>query len=615
MNFLFPLGLLGLIGVPILILIYIIKSKYSEQTVSSTYLWTLSERFLKRKRPVSPITGIISLVLQVLAVTVISLIIAHPVITIPDSAKEYCFIIDASGSMNMEADGETRFDRAKDAIEKLIDSSTDGSRYSLVSVSDVTVTVYDQITDKKQATRLLNELKVGFADPENTDAIGIAQAYFNENAGVKTYLITDTSYEKTENITLINVAKYEKNIGISDITWSLSGGVLTVNGNVDSYGYDKDVEISLFVDRGETASAKATVAVSAGESSQFSLTATLKSFTSLKLTANTNDDMRVDDEYIIYNIKSESTYSILLVSDTPFFMETVLGAVGYDKITVKTQDEYSSSDRGYGLYIFDCCSPKEIPTDGAVWFIDPQGSVPDSGFSVQGEVELSRGERLDITSSSSSISKKLVAGVEGNEIYITEYVKCSLYRGFTTLFSYKGNPLIFAGSNNVGHREVVIAFDLHDSNLPMLVDYVVLVKNLMTYSFPDIVETTNYYAGQEAVVNVVSNCESIRVEAPSGEITYLSTDSATSSFVLAETGSYKLTVTVSDIPREYYIYSSLPKAERDPAPAADGIAIQGEADEGGFDGTFDPLIILFISLAVLFLADWMVYCYEKYQLR
>ena len=56
MTFLYPLGLLGLLGIPVLIIIYIIKSKYTEQTVSSTYLWKLSERFLK-KRIRSPVHG------------------------------------------------------------------------------------------------------------------------------------------------------------------------------------------------------------------------------------------------------------------------------------------------------------------------------------------------------------------------------------------------------------------------------------------------------------------------------------------------------------------------------------------------------------------------------
>jgi len=43
--------------------------------------------------------------------------------------------------------------------------------------------------------------------------------------------------------------------------------------------------------------------------------------------------------------------------------------------------------------------------------------------------------------------------------------------------------------------------------------------------------------------------------------------------------------------------------------------LQGEATASGLDGEFDPLIILLVCLIVIFAADWMVYCYEKYQLR
>ena len=68
MRFLYPLGLLALIGVPLLIIIYILRSKYNEQTVPSTYLWTLSEKFFKRRNPFSGLTGIISLILQILMV-------------------------------------------------------------------------------------------------------------------------------------------------------------------------------------------------------------------------------------------------------------------------------------------------------------------------------------------------------------------------------------------------------------------------------------------------------------------------------------------------------------------------------------------------------------------
>ena len=615
MNFLFPLGLLGLIGIPILILIYIIKSKYAEQTVASTYLWTLSEKFLKRKRPVSPLTGIISLVLQILAVAIISLIIAHPIITVPDSAKEYSFLLDASGSMNMETEGVSRFERGKDEIESIINRATDGSRYSLIVVSDVTTTVFEQTTDKKQAIELLNAVEEGYVAVDQTDALGEAQGYFDENPSVLTYLVTDTTYESVTNIEVINVAADEKNASLGGVIWDLSGGQLTIKGNVCAHGQDRDVTVSAYADGGEEAVATTQLQVKADETVSFELTAMLKTFTSLRLVISGEDALSHDDEYIIYNVKSEDTYSILLVSDTPFFLETALGAVGHTKVDVISSEDYNSTIRGYGLYIFDCCTPTQAPNDGAVWYFDPKGSIPDAGFSVQGEVVLSRGELLEKTTSSSSVAKKMIRGIEGDEIYISEYVKCSLYRNFTTLFSYKGNPIVFAGTNAGGHREVVFAFDLHNSNLPMLVDFIVMVDNLMTFSFPDVIEEVNYFAGDEASVNVIANCNSIRVQSPLGKVTYLNTDLATATFPLSEAGTYTITVTVSNIPSEFYIYSAVPEAERIPSPSAERIGLQGEASTDGFDGTYDPLMVLFICLALLFLADWMVYCYEKYQLR
>lgn len=57
MSLLYPLGLLGLLAIPVLIIIYIIKSKYTEQVIASTYLWELSEKFLKKRRRINRFAG------------------------------------------------------------------------------------------------------------------------------------------------------------------------------------------------------------------------------------------------------------------------------------------------------------------------------------------------------------------------------------------------------------------------------------------------------------------------------------------------------------------------------------------------------------------------------
>ncbi|MBQ8322374.1 MAG: VWA domain-containing protein [Clostridia bacterium] len=614
MSFLYPLGLLGLIGIPILIIIYIIKSKYTEQTVSSTYLWTLSERFLKRKNPISRLTGIISLVLQILAIALISLAIAHPIITVPDLADEYCFILDASGSMNMTSGDKTRFERGKERIAEIIDDSVDGSIYSLVYVGNTTNAVFEQISDKEQAKLLLTETEPVYNAADFTDAIGMAQGYFDKNSGMQTYLVTDKSYQNHENVTVINVAGSENNYGISGVTYTVKDNRLTVNGQVTSYQKDASLGVELYVDDGAEAKANGTIVARAGVPTAFQLTCAIGKFSSLKVSVSNADALAYDNEYVIFDVTSESSYDTLLVSDTPFFLQSALETLMNARLDVVSTKAYAGQS-GYGLYVFDCFTPEALPKDGTVWLVNPTQSVSESGFSVQGEVSLEAAEKLVLEESSSSTMTKLTADMAREDVYVMKYVKCGLYRNFTTVYSYNRNPVLFAGTNGYGNREVVFAFDLHDSNLPVLFDYAVIMRNLIEYSFPEVVERTDYYCGDTVDINVPANCESIRIDSPNENVSYLNTDNATCTLKLDEVGVYTVTMTVGSSQRSFNIYASMPEEERIPTLVETEICLLGNATDGGFDGVFDPLMILFIALAVIFLADWGVYCYEKYQLR
>ncbi len=621
MSFLYPLGLQGLIGIPILILVYIIKSKYTEQTVASTYLWTLSEKFLKRKRRPSPLAGIISLIIQILAVTAASLAIAHPTITVPNAAGEYCFILDGSGSMSMDAgDPEqtvTRFEAGKQAVKERINDAIDGSIFTLIYAGDTTGVIFERVEDKEQALLLLDELEPAHNTLRLTDALGLAQGYFNENPSILTYLVTDTAYETAENVEVVNVASPVENYSLSEVSHTRLGDEITVTGMVTSYASDATLTLELCIDGTEPPAAVQTFSVKAGEPAVFALTAEADTYASVSVRIKETDGLASDNLCTLYNISSENSYNTLLISERPFFLESVLKSRLGARIDVVKPEDYNGQ-RGYGLYVFDTVDPStmsSLPTDGTVWLVNVAGSVEGAGYTVQGEVTLNKAEPLSKSDSSSTATAKLTEDLQGDGIYMTRYIKCGFYRNFTTLLSYKGNPVVFAGTNEHGNREAVFAFDIHDSNLPLLYDFTVLIRNLIRYSFPDMVDTTAYVCGESATVNVIANCESIRVESPSGEVSYLKTDGASDSIRLSEVGTYTVNMTVAGSAREFYLWSAMIPEECDPNPTAEAVALQGTPIEGGFDGKFDPLMILFIALIVLFLADWMVYCYEKYQLR
>ncbi|MBO5287527.1 MAG: VWA domain-containing protein [Clostridia bacterium] len=614
MKFLFPMGLLALIGIPIIIIIYILQSKYSEQTVNSTYIWKLSDKFMKKRNPLSGITGLISLILQLLTVAVIALLLSRPIFTLPGAAKEYCFVLDSTSSMSMYEGKETRFDKAKSEIIKVINRSRDGSSFSLVSVSGEVIREFDLVNDKKTAIELVEKLQVSQSSTLDEELVKTAQDVFDQNTSTIIYLATDKGYTKHDNIEVIDVGSPgNDNYGIFDVKYNLLGGELSVDAQVASYNKDAEVVVKLSIDGAEATEFK--FEVKAGEKTPINLKAPCTYFEQFKVELGNNDGYMLDNSVITYNMKSDKTYSILIVSDEGFFFEAVIDALVDSRVETVTFAEYEKMTETYGLYIFDSCTPKSLP-DGAVWLINADESIPNSGFGVRGRIEVPGGDVISKSSSSATNVRHLLRGVGNSEIYLTKYVKYSgMYLNFHTLYTYESNPIIFAGANGLGHRQVVCGFDLHTSDFALTTDFVILMRNFLEYSFPNVIERTGYTVGEDAIVNIVANAENLKALSPSGRDIYIDTDGASALLALDEVGTYTISMSLGGVDTNYRIYSCADPTESEPVFEDGELTISGERTYSNIDGEYDPMTLLFICLAILFFADWGVYCYEKYQLR
>lgn len=612
MSFTYPLGLLGLIGIPILILIYIIKNKFTEQIVPTTYLWTLSEKFLPKRKPISLVSGIISLILQIIAVITLSLAIAHPIITLPNSAKEYCFILDASGSMNTVTIEGTRLEVGKDKIEEIIYSSTDGSKFTLIYAGDTNRVVYEKLGDKDKAVQLLNKLEPSGMSVSYNGILNQVQEYFNSNKSLVTYLVTDKQYT-SNNVEIINVSNNESNYSVIDTNYLIIDSKLQISGHVISYTNDTTLNLDIYVN--DLLEGTVNVDVIKGQEAEFNFESETLSFESIKVVIKNEDSLSLDNTNIIYNLEKKLEYKALIISDNPFYLYNAITTVGNADVFVISPSNYSENIVGFDLYIFDSFTPTNLPSDGTIWLFGVEDSINGAGFSVKDIIEDEDGFKLSYPNNSTALYKTLTNGLSKEDIYVCKYVKYGLYKNFTTLLTYEGNPIVFTGLTDKGCREVVFAFDLHDSNLPLLMDYLLFTKNLLDYSFPEILEKSLYTCGDIVEVNVLSNCDSIRIESPKGNISYLDTSLEIADFVVSEAGTYNITVVIGDEVKEIQIYVSLPTNESFNDEEIQEMSLQGELENNYSDGIYNKLIIFFIILAVIYLADWVVYCYEQNHLR
>ncbi len=621
MSLQYPLGLLGLLAIPLLILIYVLKNKHTEQVIASTYLWTLSERFLKRKNPISRLAGIISLILQILAVTFISLSIAQPIFTLKNAARDYVFILDGSGSMAYESKGKTRFELAKEEIEDIVKDSVSGSTYTLIYAGDSTSVLFEGVADKLHALSLLGEAELTASSSSLKESQGLAQSYFNENPAAKIYLLSDKAYESVENVEVINLSAKVENYALSPLTCTVEEGRLAVSGEACSYESDRELTLDLEVNRGgQVLREEQKLAVAKWEDEQsaqpFTFLVEGNTYDSVKVSIREGDALPQDNVSMLYSASERKKGDILIVSDNnEFFLRSAIQALpNAPKITSVKGEEYDQATTGYGLYIFDSYKPEILP-DGEVWFINPKTSLTGAGFTVQGSFDLPKPHALTYSSSTASRVVSILKNTLKSDISIRQYVKCSFDRNFSTILSYDGNPLLFAGVNDENNRQVVFAFDFNRSDFVLNVNFVTLIRNLLDYTFPSMVDSTTQVCGESLAINILGDNRSVRVETPSGKIATLGAEGDLVEYTMKEVGTYKITQIIEDREESVYVYGLLSAMESRPQQSEDAFAVVGAPSSERRDGWYDDLVVWFVLLGLIFLADWGVYCYEQHQLR
>ncbi len=225
MSLLTPLGLIALIGLPIIIIIYILKPKYQEKTINSTYIWRLSLRYKKRKIPLSWLKRSLLLIVQLLIMAILAFMIAQPFIKHPKPQFERIIILDASASMMaVDADGKTRFDKAKEKIVAEAEEASQEFDFSIILCNDdpswlvqnafsVSGEGDNSANDTDQKALGVNKINLELGKTKCTNkpcdytkAIELANEYRKGNPDAKVILYTDKTFSRPGYVTVENFA-------------------------------------------------------------------------------------------------------------------------------------------------------------------------------------------------------------------------------------------------------------------------------------------------------------------------------------------------------------------------------------------------------------------------
>ena len=639
MTFLYPLAFLVLLAIPVLIVIYIIRNKYKEGTVASTYLWEISQKFLKKRNPLNKFEHLLALLIQCLTIFALAVCLAHPQITLKGQADNMTFVLDTSASMQI-IDGEsTRFEKAKQKIKKIVEDSKDGSQYTLILAGSESKTSCVGVTDKSRFELYLEAATVSDLASDLEESMNTAQKYLSDGTCNKVYLATDKKFSENalDNVELIDVSSDGVNYSVYNVeyTYNSSKKTVEVTGNVYGYGFtvpenivnstndeersEYKVNVQFYVN--DEYSCYTKVFVQNDVANKFDVTlpneiASEDSIKSITVKVNKDDVLEKDNSYTVYNNDKASNTNVLIVGDANNY---ILGFFKANSNTtyknIKTS-QYTGKE-GYDITIFCGYTPTVMPSTGAAWFIGCSDTVEGSGFIAQNTYEVEGGDYLSYTDDSSLLYKELTNRIAKNQITISKYIRYSLIDDFTTILSYNNLPIVFAGKNSSGQRIVTIGFDLETSDIAMKYDFLRLLYNFTKYSNPKVLSNFDYVAGDKATLSLPDDIEKIVIKTPNGsEDTIEKGNDDYVEYALDSAGTYEIQTTYTSSSRSsenMKVYSSFATEEGNPIVTETKsykLALKEDAKKG--DAIYDSLLWVVIACAVLFATDWILYAHEQY---
>lgn len=512
-----PLGLLGLLAILALVLIYILKPKYQDKKVSSTYVWKLSLRYRKRKVPLQWLKSSLLLIIQLLIIILIALMMSQPQVVLATKTGEKIVILEASASMQTEKDGKSRFDRAKSEISRLAESTTaEEDKFSVILAAEEASFVIRRSDSASYIKQKISEAECTFGESDLPKAMELAEGVLAENPNAEVYLYTDCEYEKTGKVTVVNVADSEWNAAVLNFSAKRVKGSFVFTAEIASYGRASEIAVNLNVD-GKMKSPKLADCKENGKVSVVWDNLDITDYATAEIHISADDGFAYDNDFYIFGPKSERFRVQLAGTPNSGFLFSALYAVGtcqVDFVDLMSADENGKfpvpATSGYDLYVYDGTYPEVMPTDGAILLVAPPDDLPSEWWlNISGK----RSGNFTFTSSggSSEAYKTIMNGITPSSIQATEYSRILSYLGYESIMQCGVDPVLLV--KNEGVRTAVLAMDVHMSDIAMLIDFPLLINNLCKYAMPSTVESPSFKVGETVTVNAKVNTQLLEITA------------------------------------------------------------------------------------------------------
>lgn len=601
MTFYSPWAFLALATVPVIIILYLLKQRHQEFTVSSLFLWEEALRDLEANAPWQKLRKNLLMLLQILAAILLTFALAKPYLNSLGGTKSNVIaIIDTSLSMQAEDVGRSRFEEAKARAAEFISNLKPGTNVTLVSMGNNALILENLSSNKNSLLSKLDSLKVTNGTSNEEDLKSLIMSLAKQQPGAQVVVFSDHEIDipgVQEEFSI--VSNNGDNFAVTLLSYTRSEKGLAVLGRVSNFSTsDATVPVSLYVD-GVVFDARNVDIEKGGTANIYWSEDIPNDVRLLEVRIDREDSLKIDNR-AWSAVNPSNTHKALLVTDSNVFIEKVISLTNGIEL-YKTGINDIEDLKGYQLYILDGFIPEKLPEDGNIMILNP---MENSLFEVVKEVENPQFEDFD---------DEIFQYVKDFDFSIGKTKILNVPAWGKEMLRFKEGAGVFAGQYQ-NRRVLVVGFDVHNTDMPLTPAFPIFMTNALNWLLPSTVKNIeSVYSGDGISFNLDPKAQEAYVTTPSGRDIRIAPPFPARVFDdTDEAGLYTLRQRTEEGDKSFYFSVNVPSGiESDLINAADE---NTPADKPVDAASQKPLntgmnlqgILLWIILLVL-LIEWWVY--------
>jgi hypothetical protein len=568
-----PLALLGLLLIPAVVAMYLLKLRRDERTVSSTLLWTRLISDVEANAPWQKLRRSLLLLLQLLLVLILALLAARPFLERPAGlARDIVLVLDTSASMAATDEAPNRLEAAKAAALDALRDLPTGGRVSVVTADRSARIVVNETADIGRVRQALDGIEPTSASGDLGDALELAGKLAARSGDAQILVATDGALATAPTaaidapIRVLAVGRSHRNQAIVALAVRTAPSAVTRSvfisvANLDLEESRRRIELwgdgGLLEVRDLLLDPQTRSDVVIDDVPRGIATIEVRLIGSDPAVSAAPDDLATDDRAWAV-VPADRTRLILLVGEGDPYLETALSYLPNVELYGVTLAEYGpetgrTDGRPWDLTIFEGPLPDELPRT-------PILAVAPTATSPLAEVT---GTLDNPGIGALSPDEPILRYVDLSTTHIAAASRLDLPDWARTVIpGPRGAPLLYAGVR-AGLPTAVLAFEPRRSDLPLQVAFPILLANLTGELLGGSAPPAEAVApGTPLSLAIPAGASGISVTRPDGSVVEL----------LPGTGlAASVTFAGTDLPGIYTVTPQFAEGSGDPSPSGPAV--------------------------------------------